>query len=322
MTNPVQQISKELQSTYDSSMFLGRLCWYSVDDSVNITRDDFNQKIKDAGIEFAELPPIRPVDVFKRGCTDSQRKKYVPDIQERIDLMLPDGCYLNHMFRRVGSEKGQVWRVLVRETVDAQGKELGYEEVAKLVYDLKNSSFQTRWVVGSPLPIEKDIIHAVSSYYAEWAFRATTYSIREFIRKNLEWHLHSIKVRPSGGVYFVQEQYSDTLMALEGVINDVGATFHSLPLPDNSKQREMVRAAFEEESVSDINAMMEEMTQVLKGDKSITPDAYVDFHERYNKMKTKVLEYSNILDEAMEKTASYLELARAQIGTLADRVEA
>lgn len=321
MTNEVQKVAEELTATYDSSLFLGRLCWYSVDDSVVISRDEFNQRIKDAGIEFAALPPVRPVDVFKRGCTDSQRKKYVPTPQEQTDLMLPAGCVLNHMFRRVGSEKNQVWRVLVRETVDSHGKELGYEEIAKLVFDLKNANFSTRWVTNQVLPVEKEIIHDVSEYYSEWATRATTYSIREFIRKNLEWHLHSVKVRPSGGVYFVQEQYSDTLIALEGVVNDIGAAFHTLPLLDNAKQREMLRAAFEEESIADIAEMMDEMTNLLKGDKSVTSDTYVEYHERYNKLRTKVLEYSDILDSALEKTASYLELAKAQIVKLADKVE-
>lgn len=322
MSNQVEELSDRLSAGYDPSLFLGRLSWYSIDDSIVISKDDFNAKIQKAGIKFPELPKIHKSDVWKRGCTDAKQSKYVPTLQEARDLKLPDGAYLNHLFRRVGAHKGEIWRILIRETVDSQGKELGYEEVAKLTYNIQDNTWKVVLTSHNVLPTEHAIIQSVETYFNNNAVRATPYSIREWVRKNLEWYLHSIKVRPSGGVYFVQEQYSETLLALEDVLTEIGAAFHTLPLLDDSKQREMLRAAFEEESVADISIMMDEMKDILQGDKDISSDLYAEFHVRYDKMRKKVLEYSDILDEAMEKTASYLEIAKVQISKLADKVDA
>lgn len=300
-------------------MFLGRLCWYSIPDSVLITRTNFIAKLEDKGIDFGDIPEIRPVDVFKRGCTNSERNKYLPSDAEKGFLGVTDDCHINFLFRNSGQDKSKVWRSLVREVVDSAGHTIDYTEIASLTYDRATKSIDNTFKVSYYLDVERNIIYDVVTYFRTEAERITPYSIREFVRKGLEWEIHAIKVRPSGGIYFTQEQFSDTVTSLEAVINDIGGSFHTLPLLDDSKQREMLKKAFEDESMDDANTLMSEIREIMVNGKIISNDRFVDIKERYNKLMVKVLEYSDVLGEAMEKTAYSLEIAEKQIAELYDK---
>lgn len=323
--NQVTKLARTLTSNYDPEVFLGHLCWYSVPDSVVISRNDFVDKLAKEGVPFgSNIPEIRPVDVFKRGCTASERNKYYPTDAERTDLGLPEGCHINYLFRNSGQDKDGVYRSLVREVVDSAGHKLAYEEICSVVYS-RTAVAPTPVITHSPtkfaLDVERDIVYDVHEYFAHEADRITPYSIREFVRKGLEWHLHAVKVRPSGGIYFIQEQFSTTVGNLEKVINDIGGSFHTMPLLDDSKQRQMLKKAFEDESLDDITVLMGEIREIMHGNKTITAERYADFKVRYDKLIKKVLEYSDVLDEAMETTSSYLELAEAQIKKLISHVK-
>jgi hypothetical protein len=317
MTNQVQQIANRLSQNYSHDVILGRLCWYSLADTVRVTRKDFLAELKAQGVSFGSLPDIRTVDVFKRGCTASERNKYLPSHQECVDLGVPYGCHINYMFRNAGQDKDKVWRTLVREIVDSNGHELSYMEVASLIYNRSTESidYQTKVVLSTT---EQDIVQDVYNYVKAEADIVTPYAIREFIRKGIEWYLHAIKVRPSGGLYFVQEQFYTELTGLSNAVNNIGGTFHDLPLLDDSKQREMLRKAFEDESLDDVNVMLGEMAEILKSNKMISQDRFVDMKDRYHKLIKKVKEYSDILDEAMTTTSSYLDIADAQMKVLWD----
>ncbi len=322
MTNQVTDLSNKLTKNYDPELFLGRLCWYSIPDSVVISRDDFIDKLNARGITFgANIPEIRPVDVFKRGCTASERNKYCPTDIERGFLGIGVDCHINYLFRNSGQDKNKVWRSLVREIVDSTGHTIDYTEIASLTYDRASKTIDKTFKVSYWLDFERGIVNDVLSYFNEEADRITPYAIREFVRKGLEWNIHAIKVRPSGGIYFTQEQFSNTVSNLETVINEVGGSFHTLPLLDDSKQREMLKKAFEEESLGDINEMMAEISDILINKKNISADRYLDFKTRYDKLIKKVLEYSDVLDEAMELTSGYLEVAEKQIILLLDNVK-
>lgn len=318
MTNQVEALAAKLSQSYDPELFLGRLCWYSIPDTIRITRKDFHAELSQEGVKFGALPDVRAVDVFKRGCTASERNKYLPTLDEQTALSLLPGCHINYMFRNAGQDKSNVWRTLVREIVDSNGHELSYLEVASLIYDRATETIDYKTKV--PLSdTERDIIQDVYDYFSSEAEIATPYSVREFVRKGIEWHLHAIKVRPSGGIYFVQEQFYQELSGLSNVVNNIGGTFHDLPLIDDSKQREMLRKAFEDESLDDVNIMLGEMSEIIKNNKTISEDRYVDLMERYKKLTKKVKEYSDILDEAMTNTASYLDIAEAQMKIVWDK---
>lgn len=315
--NQISQLATNLRTKYSTDLFLGRLCWYSIPDAVTITHKEFVATLAKHNVPFGQnLPEIRAVDVFKRGAKAAERIKYAPSGTEKALLDLPAVCHINHLFRNSGQDKDFVYRSLMREVVDSSGHEIASLEIASLVYDRSAESIARVTKSGTILNVEEAIIQDVLDYFTNEAERITPYSIREFVRKGVEWNFHSVKVRPSGGVYFVQEQFATDMGHLEDAINEVGGSFHSLPLMDDSKQREMLKKAFEDESMDDISILMGEISEIMINNKTISLDRYTDFKVRYDKLITKVLEYSDVLDEAMATTSSYLELAEGQIKAL------
>ena len=331
MQTEIDLLAQNWEKKYDPTMFIGRLSWYSIPESIKITHDDFSKRVdeafKDIDLKLGGVGRPRAVDVFKRGCTNAQLQKYIPTDAEKVALLstwltdITDINHLNFLIRPAGSDESHVWRVLVRETVDTEGHEIGFDEVAKIQYNRTTSDITiTKNDAVDSIDVEDGVLGAIREYFIRETTIITPYAVREWIRKGLEGRLHATKVRPSGGIYYTLEDYSRSLGALKEVVNGVGGSFHTLPLIDDSDQRKMVRAAFEDESVSAMAEMMDEIREILKSGKTITSDRFADFKVRFDTQRVKIVEYSDVLDEAMDTSTSYLELAEAQIRVLADKV--
>lgn len=305
---------------YDPDLFLGRLVWYTVTQDVNVDHSEFCKLmlVTYEGVDTGKpkLPKVpRQRDVFKRACTEAERRK-VPSDKE--------GVYYNYMVRPAGTDTDNVWRVVVREAVDASGHELDYTEFIRVNYNAqsKQISFEELTDISEDDTLES-IKQEIRSYFHLWMNRLTAYTIRELARNNLERNMGAIKVRSSGGVYFVSEEFADQLEALETVINslDDGTNFHSLPLLDDGKQREMLRAAFEEESVGECDRLIGEMTEILKSDKKITKDRFVQFKVEYDLMRRKVVDYSDLLDEKLDHTSTSLAIVKKTMTKLMGQIK-
>jgi hypothetical protein len=297
MSNVVLDLSSKLESKYDSKMFLGRLGWYTISENVSHDHGKFCEKILDI---TDTLPgPPRPGDIFKRACTFVERK----------NIKIEDNLKVNYMIRPSGSDPDFIWRSLVKEIVDSEGHRLSYEEVCVITFQRKTEVVD---VIENRVlePVETVIIKNLKDYITDNSNVLTAYAIRETVRRILEKSLYAIKVRPSGGIYFVSEEHSERFSKLEDVVNSLGfgASFHSLPLLNDEKQREMLRNAFEEESCSLADELIGEIMGLVKSGKKISSDKFTNYKMQYDSLRKKVVDYSDILDEAMEITASRLEV--------------
>ena len=303
---------------HDSSLFLGRLVWYSVTEDVNVDHAEFCKlmihEYEDTDIKPRLPNPPRQRDVFKRACSHAERKK-VPSGHE--------GVYYNYMVRPAGTDADNVWRVVVREQVDSSGHKLDYTEYIKVNYNAKTDQVSFKEIVALDDPELEHVKQDIRSYFHAWSHRLTAYTVRELCRRNLEKSMHAIRVRPSGGIYFVSEEFSDQLEALDRVINSLenGTVLHTLPLLDDGKQREMLRAAFEEESVGQCDALIGEISEILASDKKVTKDRYAQLMAEYTDMREKIVEYSDLLDEKLEHTASSLVVVKKSLTSLMGKIK-
>lgn len=286
---------------------LGRLCWYSVPESASTKYHHFLGILLSHGITEASPPAPRGVDVFKRACTDAQ-----------FDCV-EDGARVRYSVRPTGHDTEKVWRNIIREELDASEHALTYDDLGTVTYHRKTDHVSAHNELKGRGP---EIFETIKQYFSEHIDLLTAYAIREFARKNLERNLHAICARPSGGIYFVQKEFLDGLDAIENVVNGVeGAMFHSLPLVDNDKQRAMLRDAFENESVGEIDRLLGEIGEILKGDKDISTKKFMSFRDEYEAIRTKVAEYSDLLDVAMEATSFRLETMSEVLTDLLGRVK-
>lgn len=292
-----------VETKYDG-LFLGRLVWYSISEQMEISHTEFNAKALKAFYGLEDQPDIpgfpRPTDVFKRGCTQSQRKNVETE---------DENVRLNYMTRPTGFDKDVVWRTIVREKVDSEGHTLGYDELVRVTFHREDETirFEDLTIAEDDDNVES-IKTYIKTYYKEEIDKITPYAVREFVRKCLERTIFATKVRPSGGIYFVPEEYGPAVDALDNLLNDLGeaSSFHYLPLPDDSKQREMLRVAFEDESVYAMDKLIAEMVEVLKSNKKISTDRFASMKLEYDNLLKKVGDYSELLDEKMETSSNRL----------------
>lgn len=317
-------------TSYDSTMLLGRLCWYSVPESV-FDHTFVVQQMQAAGLDTFTLPPVpRPADVFKRACTAATRKKVpVSDV----------GTYNNYLIRPVGHDDDHVWRKIIRETVDSNDRRLGYIEIVELTFERKTSKISTNW---NPMAAEKIVNNAsgmtwptttyeydpqavgmvdeILDNFKAWNDSITSAALRELIRKILT-KFHATSVRPAGGIYFVNESRHVELEALSNLINSLqGASFHVLPLLNDAKQREMLRLAFEDESVEEIDRLLGEIMELKSKNKKISADKYSSYAAEYTRLMAKGKEYQSLLGTAMAETDSRLEIFQNSIVSLMEYV--
>lgn len=107
------------------------------------------------------------------------------------------------------------------------------------------------------------------------------------------------------------------LTNLETSIEAIGATFHTLPLLDDAKQRGMLRQAFADESLADIQDMLKEIGEIKENNRKISADRYVEMRMKFSRMETKVADYSAVLGEALTMNDSWLKVAKLQVADLA-----
>ncbi len=301
---------------YDPEVFLGRLAWYSISESSHIDHGKFCGVLVDNGLS-SHLPPVpRSSDVFKRACTAAQRKK-VPTAHPKV--------FINYLVREVGKDSDNVWRRLVAEQVDTEGHKLGYTELVELHFYRPTSKITVTVLpeAGGALDdTARAVVETIEKLFVEWDNSLTPYSIRELIRKILTG-MNATVVRPSGGVYFVRQMYAEQIEAMERAIATLpgGSSLHSLPLVDDSKQRAMLRQAFEDESIGAIDGLLGEISVILKSGTKITSDRFAQFKSEYDGLKKKVVDYSDLLDVALAETGSRLEIMNDALFQLLGRVK-
>ncbi len=298
---------------FDEELFLGQLCWYSIPEDVRVDHGAMCRALLEAGLNGCLPPSVRSVDVFKRACTAAQRKN-VPGDDPAVRF--------NYLIREVGKDLDNVWRRLVEERVDTEGRTLGYTEIYELRFERNPQIVSHRPLVSVPDAAATAIVNEVQRNFAAWNNVLTPHAIREVVRRHLT-QMNSTVVRPSGGVYFVRESHARSLQALEQVINDIcgPSSFHTLPLVDNSKQRALLKQAFEAESIDEIDRLLGEVRQITLKGSTITADRFAEFKLQTDHLRKKVLDYSDLLDTALENTATRLEIMDEALFELVGRVK-
>lgn len=299
--------------TLDDSFYLGRVVWYSLTENSRVNHGDFCRAVHDQNMNWDLPPVVRPHDLFRRVTTEAQIRKH-PTTQI--------GEFVNYNFREVGSDNDHIWRQLVAEVVDRSGHRLSYT----VVHEVRFNRNPIVIFDGNICPDGTDpdllvpvdaIVADVRSNFAIQYDTLTSFTIREFVRRIIRGCGATVL---RDGVYFVSG-HQDELDALDAIVNAIpGALFHSLPLIDDRKQRDMLRQAFEDESIGEIDKLINEVTELLRGDKKVSTKRFGDFLGRYNDVKGKVVDYSDLLDIALVTTSTRLEVVSAVLGELAGRV--
>lgn len=297
----------------DRDLWLGMLSWYTVAEDLRVSHSDLTDILAAAGLS-AYMPGIpSDSDVFRRTCSAAQRKR-VPS---------PQGdTFENFLVRDPGSTKTDLCRRIVRETVDASNRRLGYVEVGEVCFDKATGDLRTSWFPMKDL-VAHDILAEIRVQYTANRGTLNGYAVRELIRRVLVG-ANATNVRyPGGGVYFLSVDHANTVASLEEMAEALGAqvNVHSLPLLDDEKQRLMIRKAFEAESIDRANALTEEIAELIKGDGKVTPDKAASYVTALQELQGKLGEYSGLLETGLQSTAASLSILQKQVLALMRKVQ-
>jgi len=308
--NLVHEIAADLRARYeDTDMWLGSLCTSHIPSDFNVSLSEWMEGIKGTVIEDLTPTPPRNVDGFKRAVA-SVRGKQVK-IGGRVWRFMP---------RSAGHDEDDVYRNITIEELDAEDHVLHYDKAVEFIYDRHrqyirkaeiNQNFSS--VVPHEVRIEiQNRVDQVHKAFKELGGYLGPVKIRQLIRNDIEHSMGGIPAKPDGGLYFVFPQHLQRLEAIETLLNGFGCYFGIIPLVRDDKRREMMRKAFEEDSMATSRRLMKEMKDLLESEKGVTVKKAQALHKEYLTLQTKLASYSDHLGSAMEETGTALRALQAQ----------
>lgn len=149
-------------------------------------------------------------------------------------------------------------------------------------------------------------------------YRCTFYSgdrLRAMIRDYVE-DLGGIKVRPTGGVYFVHRQHADTLAALRTLVARFGEGSHfvRIPIPDQDEMREMIVTAFTTQTRDELNQLAGEAAAAAR--EGASDHVVQKLYRRFRDVQKLTVEHSELLSTSLDDTKAALDLVKLQLGAL------
>jgi hypothetical protein len=315
--------------------FLGILCWYTVPESVWVNYYDYTSKalIAKAPVVIKKAP--KAADVFLRACTSVESSfRRIPKVQEN-----QEESYINYLVRNAGSDADWICKQVVAETVDKNEHQISFDIVGDLRFNKKShvivddrpdapsgsydiNAHGLQVYSAEPSAIQgifnfDELVTQIKAYYKEKEMLLTAYAVRESFRHALEGPLMALSVRSSGGIYFVGTNKFEGLAGLETLASELpGVGFHMLPLVDDNKQRTMIKEAFEDDAVGELEKLMGEIADTSK----MSVKQLVSFQERFFEHRSRNKEYSSVLQDNLEKSQATLKLCNLAIKAAFEKI--
>jgi hypothetical protein len=316
---------------------LGSILWFSISGSadngdagtrrfvpVRITRNELEKHFDDLGLDKDFIPaPIRKVHAFRTACSETRRDYRLPSEGESVELMI----------REVTFDAEKRIHHVMREHKDSRGERLSYTHVATLKFyrgsksqkNQESEHYKATILRGLDKLDEAEVeglIHEFDERYTDLAANLHGQVIRSMLRRYLE-SLNAIKVRKSGGIYFIHSSKQETVDALAELVAKLGdgCTFFQTPLPDLPNSREMLTDAFQDEVEDDVRELLGEIAdyneKIAKKGQAPSEVKFAEFRTRYEVIMARASEYSEVLGLQQERAAVALEMALEQVDAIA-----
>lgn len=300
--------------------FLGRILWFTVSD-MKVTYEQLKAAFNNAGIDEKYLPKtISPRDAFRRATKVAEAKR----------IRLDNDRYLNLLVREVKMTDDEIVRQLVREVVDSKNVRLEYLPVANMKL-INDTDFITEPIVSRhELLNDEDIaLLKVENEFDRCKDNYNGRHVRELVQ-NILAGCDPVAVRPSGGVYFVPEKYSQTVQGLSDMVKELSqysidserSRCYSVPVIDAVEHRVMVAESLEDQVKNDSQSLIGEMAKILKDGRNITQKTAEQYINKVKDLKKMVAKYEDMLNTEILNVQECMNIALEQAKKLLENVEA
>jgi hypothetical protein len=321
--------------------------WYSVFDG-NVMPHTLAAWFTELGLDPALLPrPLRADGAFEVATSNTTTSYPVPGRTaapapaapgRRPRRDAPADKTVTLMVRRVRRDAQAILCQLVREVRDAGASTLRYKtELAEVTFvrDQQKGAAPgagTLQVTPHPDAIppreQEQVMALLGDLSAEFDRRRrylTGDQIRAMLRAYVD-SLNAIRVRPTGGVYFVHEHNHGTLAALRMLLTRFGAGSNlvCVPLPDQDELREMVIEAWRAKQREDMQKLSADMAAAqaaanARGGK--VPQATAEsLYARFRALQAETSEHGQLLSTDLADADAAMNLAGAQVMALLAQV--
>jgi hypothetical protein len=328
----------EAMDTGDAPL-LGHLVLYSIFDG-QVTHRHLVDWFAELGLDARRVPgSTRPVDAYEKVTGPSgPRMTYPLDDpasagQRRrrpAAAQRGRGQSATLMVRPVRRDGAEIVRHLVREVRDEAATALSYDtRLAECVFARDNDTDEhgagtlqitpDHAAIAALPAAEQDQVRAllteIRSAYARQCAYLSADRLRALVRGYIE-SLRAVRVRPTGGVYFVPRQHAGVLGALRELVSRFGGRSHltRIPIPDQDEMREMVIAAFTTKARDDLDRLARDIASARHDGASDT--TLEQLHQRFTELKAATSEHSQLLHTSLDDTTAALHLVQAQLATL------
>lgn len=316
--------SRQDRKTRGSSELLGHLLWTSVSDCVRFEPSALRSLILSSGLDATALMPSAP-----RAASALTRAALASEVR-RESLPGGEGLHANIIFRVAARGARQ----MVTETLNAQAR-LSYEPVAAIQTEESGELTAEKLLQSRPLhDVEYRALKKLQNLYEYEKIRHDADAARRALLKALRI-ARGIPLRASGGMYFVPISKQDTTQKLLTFIGKIRGEAEQAPgsspnethaarveLMDSAEYRSWVSVSLEDFIQKESEALIKEMTNLLKSDTTVTPKRQGSFLKRVRALRANVDEYENLLEYQATDARTSLELAGKEARKLLDKIEA
>jgi hypothetical protein len=307
---------------------LGSLLWFSISEA-DVNLDDARKELINQNLDTRTLRDnLRPIDAFRKSTREFAHKfKEINGVRSEL------------MVRPVGEDGEFAHRHLILErTVVRAGKkrQIFYEKVGEIVFTRgvkKNGEYSGHGVeatrttahLSTPLTTEEDgwlsaHLNTMQARFEHYLTHLDSHAVRTYVREYIK-NLSGTLVKESGSLYFVKQGHVDEVSRLGAWVHSVGSQFHSLPLLNLVEQREMIKEAFEEETIKETERLMGEVAKILSDpNRKIEEKTFDAYGLRAAELSAKVHEYNQMLGTRVDRAATEIGLLVQQVNALAGRI--
>ncbi|MFE4829842.1 DUF6744 family protein [Streptomyces sp. NPDC056672] len=342
--SPERKTGDAIFDSYTESMsadapLLGHLVLYSIFDG-EVTHSDLGLWFRELGLDEDLLPPpLRNVDVFERvtgpdgvrvtyplddpsatgpasRSSRRRRKELEPSATLMIRPVRRDADHLvRHVVREVRNEKriSLTYDTRLGVCIFRRDHSAGSAEGAGVLTVKPNDAAIAKLPAAEQTTV-REMLAAVERRYLHRCTYLTSDKLRMVIRTYVE-HLSAIKVRPTGGVYFVHRQHAQILGALRDLVSRFGRGSHfvRVPLPDQEEMRQMIIRAFTTKAKDDLDKLAADIAAAQRAKRF---DEAARLYERFTVVQQATNEHSELLSASLEDTRAALQLVKMQFGGL------
>ncbi len=316
---------------------LGYLFWFSVSE-MGVEREDLIGAMEDSGLEMRFAPgEVSARDAFRRATSSLARSGVPMEENSQSRLFGTERRRANLLIRDVRTSGKCIIRQVVREAVDSVGATLEHKVVAQLELTT------TDGIVAFPLTSElledeRNLLSKARPTFEKARLSYDSGAVRRMVFRIVS-ECAPVPLRASGGVYFVPAKHEPTIRCVERFVAELKDKLKqreseeserrgldrtlvmAVELVDRDDYRDAIAASLDEQVDREANALIREMADILKKQRSITKRRQEDFFARVRRLKKAVSEYEVLLEREVTDARANLELAQREAVSMLSKIE-